>query len=712
MNLTAFMSNRSIRWKLTLIMMIACCITLLVATGAYFTKEATGLFREQRGEMVALANIIGTNVLSALLFDDQKAADDTIAPLRIRRNILAAYVFDGRGRLFSRYVAAGHDLSSFPLERLPSAARDQEVRAVVQRLAAESMNTFSMHEYASLVAPIRDEQQEVGTLVLLADNRLLFRQLRTTLGAAALITLGSFGLAWLISSRLQQVISHPILQLAGSMQRVSDTKDFSIRVERSSNDEIGKLITGFNQMLEEIEDRNLALVQRQEHLHQLAHFDPLTGLPNRTLYYDRLSQALHYAKRHSKVLSVMFIDLDHFKDINDTFGHRCGDLLLTLVANRLSEIKRECDTLARLGGDEFTIFVQNIGSLANTELLAQKILDMLEAPFKLEEKDVFISCSIGISNFPDDGETVDELLMHADIAMYHAKEAGKNTFRFFKREMNQESTERMALQTDLRHALSKGEFLLHFQPKLDLESNRISGFEALIRWQHPRLGLLSPTVFIPMAEQNGFIIPISDWVLLQACRQAKAWQDQGLGSFKMAVNLSASHFKRNTVTSSVQQALELSGLEPSLLEIELTESVLLQNNQSMIDTLQELKQLGVSLSIDDFGTGYSSLSYLHRFPIDSLKIDRSFVSSMGESEDNLAIVIAIIAMGRSLRLQVIAEGVETESQLMLLRERGCHVIQGYLLSRPLAADDLMPLLVQPGRLPDARPLFGSQTITF
>lgn len=693
MKLATFMSNRSIRGKLTLIMMITCGATLLVATGTFFAKEATGLFREQHSEMEALANIIGTNVSSALLFDDQKAADETIAPLRIRHNMLAAYVFDGNGRLFSRYVAAGQALESFPLE-LPSARTQAgDYRAELHKLMAENGKSYNFKEYASLVVPIRSDQLEIGTLVLLADNRLLFRQLGATLGTAVLITLGAFGLAWLISSRLQKVISQPILQLAVSMQNVSESKDFSIRVIRTSDDEIGELITGFNQMLGEIEDRNQALIQRQEHLHQLAHFDPLTGLPNRTLFYDRLSQALYYAKRHQKSLSVLFIDLDHFKDINDSFGHRSGDLLLTLVANRLSKVMRDCDTLARLGGDEFTIFAQDIGSRSNTKVLAQKILDMLEAPFTLEEKDVFVSCSIGITTFPDDGKGVDELLMHADIAMYRAKEAGKNTFRFFEWEMDQESSERMTLKTDLRHALHRGEFLLHYQPKMDIQSNRIIGFEALIRWHHPRLGLLSPNTFIPMAEQSGLILPLSDWVLQQACHQARIWQEQGLGPFSMAVNLSAAHFKRNTVSESVQQALNLSGLDPALLELELTESILFQNTQSTIDTLQELKRLGVSLSIDDFGTGYSSLSYLHRFPIDSLKIDRSFVCSMGDSDDNLAIVTAIIAMARSLRLQVIAEGVETESQMALLRERGCHVIQGYLLSKPLPAEELTALLV-------------------
>jgi len=697
MNLSAIMASFSIRGKLTLIVMMTCSITLLVVTGAYVAKEASGLFQEQRSEMETLANIIGKNVTAALLFDDQKAAEETISALKIRQNILAAYVLDSQGRLFSRYLAAGQDRESFPLERLASGAGISDNPALLHELRTESERVFSFRDHATLMVTIREDRQEIGALVLHADNFLLFRQLGATLIAAALITIGSFGLAWMISARLQQVISTPILQLVHAMQKVSETKDFSIRVTSSSDDEIGVLMTGFNQMLEEIEDRNQVLVQRQEHLHHLAHFDSLTGLPNRTLFYDRLSQALHLAKRNGMTLSVMFIDLDHFKDINDTIGHRNGDLLLTMVARRLSEVVRSCDTLARLGGDEFTVFIQDCNR-ANASVVAQKILEKLETPFSLEEKEVYIGCSIGATLFPEDGTSVDELLMHADIAMYNAKEAGKNTSRFFDMEMNQESGERMTMQTDLRHALARNEFLLFYQPKLDIQNNRIIGFEALIRWDHPQQGLLSPMRFIPNAEQSGLILQISDWVLQQACSQAKTWHDQGLGPFTMAVNLSAMHFRRHSVSASVRQALEQSGLDPALLELELTESLLIQNNQSTLDTLQELKQLGVSLSIDDFGTGYSSLSYLHRFPIDTLKIDRSFVFTMAEDEDDLAIVTAIIAMGKSLRMEIIAEGVETETQLSLLRERGCNAIQGYLLSKPLPVSELGSLLSDPVRM--------------
>ena len=666
----------------------------MVATGAFVAKEATGLLREQREEMKSLSNIIVTNISSAILFEDQKAANDTIAPLQIRRNIVAAYVLDGQGILFARYQANGHKVS-FPAGHLTADSNTCDRQAVIQQLIAESGQIFGFSDHYSLVTPIQNGQQAIGTLILYADNDLLFGKLLTTLGVAFLITISSFVLAWLISSRLQKTISLPILQLAATMQKVSDTKDFSIRVIKDSNDEIGSLMTGFNEMLEEIEDRNQILLQRQEHLHQLAHFDPLTSLPNRTLFYDRFSQALNYSKRHNKALAVMFIDLDHFKNINDTFGHRCGDQLLTLVSGRLSEIVRDCDTLARLGGDEFTLFLQDIDGRANVSVVVQKIYDLFETPFSLDEKDVFISCSIGIALYPYDGEKVDDLLKYADIAMYFAKEAGKNTFRYYESDMNQESGERLALETDLHHALVRGEFLLHYQPKLDIQSNRITGFEALIRWQHPKLGIISPINFIPLAEQSGIIVPISDWVLQQACCQAKIWQEQELGPFKMAVNLSAYHFKRHTVADSVQQALRFSGLDPSFLELELTESILIQNTQSTLDTLQELKQLGVSLAIDDFGTGYSSLSYLHRFPIDTLKIDRSFVIRIDDSEDDLAIVTAIIAMGRSLRMQVVAEGVETDRQLALLRGKGCQAIQGYLFSKPLSAEDLIPLLCQP-----------------
>jgi len=397
---------------------------------------------------------------------------------------------------------------------------------------------------------------------------------------------------------------------------------------------------------------------------------------------------MNLAQRTNQVIAVMFLDLDRFKDINDTLGHRTGDLLLQHVADRMGLVLRDCDTVARLGGDEFTVFVQDIKTADNARKIAQKLLDLFEIPYCLEGQQVYVTCSIGVTLFPADGDSMDELLMNADIAMYHAKADGKNTYRLYAIEMNQQASERVALQTDLRKALDLKQLYLQYQPKFDARTNQITGVEALLRWQHPERGLIPPTRFIPLAEESGSIVNITEWVLKSACHQAKLWYDAGYGDISVAVNLSAYSLKRNNAPFMVQQMLEESGLPPHLLELELTESMLIENDQHAEETLHALKKLGVKISIDDFGTGYSSLSYLHRFPIDALKIDRSFIWNMHRSDNDMAIVVAIIAMGHGLKLQVIAEGVENEEQLETLKKCGCETIQGYLTGRPALAEEL------------------------
>ncbi len=507
-----------------------------------------------------------------------------------------------------------------------------------------------------------------------------------------LILIGTGILAYFLSLRLQNIISVPIYTLADSMREVSDKKDFSIRVSKSADDEIGHLYDGFNQMLEEIEERNILLQQRQEHLQQLAHFDTLTRLPNRTLFYDRLSQAINLAQRTGQTMAIMFIDLDQFKDVNDTLGHATGDLLLKQAAGRMAMVLRDCDTIARLGGDEFTVFIQDVKNVANACLVAQKLLDLFEIPYHLDDKQIYVTCSIGITLFPYDGDSIDGLLMNADIAMYHAKADGKNTYRVYNPEMNKRTSERVALQHDLRKALELDQLSLLYQPKFDAMSEKMCGFEALIRWHHPERGLISPVRFIPLAEETGLIAPITEWVLQTACQQAKHWQDSGLTAFSMAVNLSAFSLKRNSAVEMVRQALDSTGLPSTTLELELTESMLIENDNTVGESLQSFKDLGISIAIDDFGTGYSSLSYLHRFPVNVLKIDRSFVWNMNRSPNDLAMVTAIIAMAKSLDMKVVAEGVETREQLDSLKKCGCNIIQGYYFSKPINAKEVSDLL--------------------
>jgi diguanylate cyclase (GGDEF)-like protein/PAS domain S-box-containing protein len=419
----------------------------------------------------------------------------------------------------------------------------------------------------------------------------------------------------------------------------------------------------------------------------LAHFDSLTGLPNRALLQDRLKQALAAASRHKKQLSLLFLDLDHFKNINDSLGHDVGDLLLQAVAERLQGCVREGDTVSRLGGDEFVVVLLDIQKSDNAAYVAQKIVDELAVPFSLGEHVLYVTSSIGISLFPEDGRNSDILIRNADSAMYSAKTGGRNDYRFFTQDMNEQALARLALEIDLRQALALGEFRLHYQPQISSETGKVIGMEALIRWQHPVRGMVSPASFIPLAEELGLIVSIGDWVLREACRQNRAWQVQGLPPVPIAVNLSALQFLQQNLPDKIHAILEETGLEPRYLELELTESTFMQDAEQTITMLQTLKAMGLQLAIDDFGTGYSSLSYLKRFPIDKLKIDQSFVRHLASDPDDAAIARTIINMGHSLRLEVIAEGVETAEQLVFLETEGCDHIQGYYFSKPLAADE-------------------------
>jgi diguanylate cyclase (GGDEF)-like protein len=432
-----------------------------------------------------------------------------------------------------------------------------------------------------------------------------------------------------------------------------------------------------------------------------ARHDALTGLANRNLLNERLERAIASARHAGSELWVVFVDLDRFKFVNDTLGHEAGDILLKTLAERLKLAVREPDTVARMGGDEFVLVLPDGASRGGMTVI-QNIMDAVAQPLQIQSHEFFLTCSIGIAAFPSDGGSAETLTKHADIAMYRAKELGRNTWQFYAPAMSERTLKRLEIEADLRHALERNEFLLHYQPQLDLVSGAVIGMEVLLRWHHPQHGTIAPSRFIALAEEMGLIIPIGAWVLRQACAQTVAWQRTGLGHLRVAVNLSPRQFTQKGLVESIAAILADTGLEARFLELEVTESMVMSDVEHAITILRDLKRLGLQIAVDDFGTGYSSLSYLRRFPIDVLKIDQSFVSDITHEEDDAAIVRAIISLGHGLRLSVIAEGVETSEQLDFLRDHGCNQAQGYLFSRALPAAEFEALLKTGLRVPERR----------
>ena len=439
--------------------------------------------------------------------------------------------------------------------------------------------------------------------------------------------------------------------------------------------------------------RTLARVQATEaQLSQLAHYDSLTGLPNRSLFQDRLGQAIARAHRSGRLVALMFLDLDRFKEINDTLGHEAGDRVLKEAAARLRAHLREGDSVARLGGDEFTVLLEDVEGSDQVRGVAQKLMRAFGEAMALDGRDFFVTLSLGIALYPRDGSDADTLIKHADTAMYQAKSEGRDNFQFYLPDMGAAASERLTLEGSLRQALERGEFLLHYQPVVRLADGQVASVEALLRWQHPTEGLLPPGRFVGVAEQTGLIVPIGDWVLQEACAQAMRWQQAGLKPLRIAVNLSARQFRKPGLVESIRSALAASGLESRWLTLEITESLLMENAAASGAVLQSLKEMGTHMALDDFGTGYSSLAYLKLFPIDIIKIDRSFVRDIPGDVDDAAIVRATIGLAASLGMQTTAEGVETQAQLAFLREHGCRYGQGYLFSRPVPAEELEALL--------------------
>ena len=688
-----------------MLIVVISSVSLLLASTAFITSDRINTQQTVSDHLGTMADIIAANSSAALLFSDPVAAQETLGFLSSQPYIQAAAIYGMDEMEFASYIKPGLELE-------------------MPEILSQTANILLWGDRVELFTDIVYEGEQIGVVYLRSDMEAVNDRLILFLGIVALVLIVSLLVTFVLSAQLQRIITDPLLRLSAIARQVSTEKNYAVRVIGEGKDEIGNLITDFNTMLDEIQLRDKELRENRLQLEdrvarrtreleianeQLelskeqaesvasrmeyhAHHDALTGLPNRILLNDRITSELAHARRQQTNAALLFLDLDRFKIINDSLGHAVGDQLLRVIARRLNNCVRDEDTVARLGGDEFMVLLPRIGGSADAGRIAKKIIECLVDPISCNGHELHITTSIGISIYPYDGTDAETLIKHADISMYRAKELGRNKAVYYTAEMNAGARKQLAMETNLRRALEKNQLKLFYQPKVDISRNLIVGVEALLRWEHPTMGFISPLDFIPVAEDTGLIVPIGEWVLHTAFRQLQQWHNAGFTDLTVAVNLSSAQLARPGFEDVVAQALNESGLDASMAELEITENVVMENIDSAIIILEKLKYMGVSVAMDDFGTGYSSLSYLRRLPIDIVKIDKSFVREIPDSAEDVTIAKAIIAMAQSLKLSLIVEGVENVRQLNFFRQQNVNIVQGYLFSKPVEASELLKML--------------------
>jgi diguanylate cyclase len=688
----------------------------LIASGAALVLAAmmltAYLWNAQRAELVqsseATAQVIAQNSASAVLFRDNKAANDVIKALSSDGDVLSATIFLPGGELFVAY------------DRQQTAFRNShQAVPVLLKTGPDSLHGMRSEfdgPHLDVVVPIVAQDSRVGTLLLTVDLAATYQRLAIFFGVFLLAAVASIVVAGWLLARLLPAVIGPIRQLVSAMHAVSAESDYSQRAIATSGDEIGKIGKSFNLMIEQIQRRDEALSNElgvrkkaEIQLDRIAHYDTVTGLPNRRFFTRHAENLAAFGGTSRPSQALMFIDLDNFKYVNDNFGHTAGDLLLAAVATRLRSALRANDLVARLGGDEFAVLIAEPPSLNAVTLLAEKMLAALVQPIHCEGREFAVGASIGIAMMPEHAHEFDLLLSCADAAMYRAKALGKNNVQVWKPELSEIAAQRFSIESGLRKAIEQNEFEIVYQPIVALvhassdvarnesfgivntldDGNRESmvGVEALLRWRHPVRGLISPNEFIPVAEESQLIVSIGKWVLEQACAQAMRWQTR-FGSLSLAVNVSVRQLREPRFFEMVLGILDSTGFPPHLLELEVTETVLMEMSPEMLSLLDRLARHGIRLSLDDFGTGYSSLAYLKRLPVSKLKIDRSFVADLPHDKDYAAISQAIISLARNMGMQVVAEGIEKPEQAEFLRKHQCEFGQGFLYSGPLSASQL------------------------
>jgi len=668
--------TNSLVFRMTLAVVLAGSTALATLTAAILVGDRISSRSLLQQRLSSLAEVIGQNSTAALNFDDAPAAVEVLDALRAEHAVVSACLYGTGGQLFAQYERQRGN-PPCPREMQPALQTSNDPTRVLR--------------------PVTRRGELVGTLVLTSDFRDLEERRKRVLTISSLLALIALAVGGISGALLQRRVSRPIFELAKAMNAVTASTDFSVRVNPKGANEIVQLGRGFNAMLAELERHQAAQKTAEEKLQYQALNDALTGLPNRRLLADRLTQLLARATRESRILALLYIDLDGFKLVNDSLGHSIGDLLLVQVAARLQSRVRQSDTLARLGGDEFTVVLSDLHQKDEAALVAQSLLEALAGPFVIEGHQLTIGASIGISIFPDNAKDAVTLTQQADNAMYASKRDGRNRATYFTPELGSLVRERLTLENQLRGAMRRGEITVHYQPEFDIETKRLVRFEALARWNHPTLGSIPPDKFIPVAEESGLIVVLGAYVMEVACTEALRWQEIAGHGIQVAINVSTLQFKRSEFVEEVAEILQRTGLRPELLQLELTETIMMTGIHRASETMRKLRELGVGFAIDDFGTGYSCLSYLPTLPFDSLKIDRAFVKDLEQRPESQAMVNSLVALAHNLGIRVIVEGVETVGQLDLIRSFGGNEVQGYLTGRP-TPDPIgqLPKLLQRG----------------
>lgn len=684
---TQSIRKTTLRGQMTLMVLSATVLVALTVIASLSVYEFLLAKRESHDHLLGHAEIINRNIAPALVFNDSAEVSRNLEVFAADPSLVWLIVQNKQGKVMGYY------------HRGPKAVSYAELETTAHRLKQETGGKVSSFFDLSndLAWPIRYDGEVLGTLYIEQDYSPLLKRLQQLVWITLGVVLVSATVCRLFTRRLGAMVGTPVEQMADLMHRISETRDYGLRSELKDDNEFGRLSDGLNEMLEEIERRDHNLEERQKHLDHLANYDGLTGLPNRILFEERLQQSFEHARRREEFFALLFIDLDDFKLVNDTYGHKAGDLLLCETARRLSEAVRAEDTVARMGGDEFTGILSNVHSAENAVSIARKLLHGLVATYRIDQKDMFVGASIGVAVYPLHGTSIQELMRRADLAMYHAKELGKNNVVVFNSNLQHKAEDRAALLNDLQLALEQNQFELYYQPKICLETGNYVGAEAFLRWNHPERGLVGPNSFLPLAEESGLIIPIGNWVIRQCCREMKIMHSCNLFLPSVSINLSPLQLLRENLVDQVRDAIFETNICCNTLEVEIPESVLLDDRPQVRQNIAGLQDLGIKISIDDFASGASSLAKLSELHIHSLKLSADLLKQTKDSK----MVRALLAVTESIELDLLYKGVETFEQEQFVRSLGGNYAQGYHYSRPIPLTSFSAFMMSLNRLSDS-----------